>query len=147
MFGFLFLVGCDVCDVREMKHLSGVHMVVATIAPQNPITLAAKKAFWDLPRSEIIRFSKLKKVDISSGASLFQTLMEAVMGILKVDEVRAMKIVARRLPHDKNQLHFSDYLLGMDSGIELIVYHDKQQVQDEQKSVCYKLDGIEMFRF
>ena len=69
------------------------------------------------------------------------------MGILKVDEVQAMKIVARRSPHDKIQQHFSDYLLGMDSGIELIDYHDKQQVQDEQKSVCYKLDGIENFRY
>ena len=122
-------------------------MVVTTIAPQNPITLAAKSAFWYLPRSEIIRFSKLKKVDISSGASLFQTLMEAVMGILKVDEVQAMKIVARPLPHDKIQQHFSDNLLRMDSGIELIDYHDQQQVQDEQKSVCYKLDGIDNFRF
>ena len=67
------------------------------------------------------------------------------MGILKVDEVQAMKIVARRLPHDKSRQHFSDYLLGMDRGIELIDYHDQQQVQDEQKSVCYTLDGIDNF--
>ena len=62
-----FAVSCwlwCVCDDMEMKQISGVHMVVSTTAPQNPITLAAKNAFWDLPRSEIIRFSKLKKVDI-----------------------------------------------------------------------------------
>ena len=35
----------------------------------------------------------------------------------------------------------------MDAGIELIDYHEKEQVQDEQKSVCYKLDGIEDFQF
>ena len=69
------------------------------------------------------------------------------MGVLKVDEGEAIKIVAKRLPHDKNQQHFCDYSLGMDSGIELIDYHDKHQVQDEQKSVCYKLDGIENVRF
>ena len=64
-----------------------------------------------------------------------------------MDEGEAIKIIAKRLPHDKNQQHFSDYLLGMDRGIELIDYHDKQQVQDKQKSVCYKLDGIENVRF
>ena len=78
---------------------------------------------------------------------MFQTLVEAVQGVLKADEHEALKVVAKRLPHDKNQQHFVDDLLNMDAGIQLIDYPDKQQVQDEQKSVCYKLDGIEHFQF
>ena len=86
--------------------------------PHRPVVLAARHAF--------IRLSALSGVVVEGGHTLFQTLMQAVQGVLHVDEHRALDICKVRISNDRNAEHFTEQLLNLDEAIELIDTHDKE---------------------
>ena len=103
-----------------------------------------------MTRPDIIRFSALRGVVVEGGHTLFQTLMQAVQGVLNVDEHRALDICKVRISNDRNAEHFAEQLLNLDEAISLIDTHDKEVYKEETnraEMAQESMDGfVEEFR-
>ena len=58
--------------------------------PTKALTLACHHAWWQMNRTDIQRFSQLQGLHIPSSASVFDTVLASIMGILKCDQETAM---------------------------------------------------------
>ena len=101
--------------------------------PCHVLDLAARKAFWQLCRQDVVRYAALRSISVSPGNYLFCALVESVQGILKVLEESALQIVAQRMADNRRDEQFSDNLLGMDEVVQLFDRSDREALSQEQK--------------
>ena len=113
--------------------------------PAHPLVLAAKAAFWQMSRGEIIRFAALKGVHVEGGSSLFTTVLQAVMGVLKCPQERALEITSTRMATEKNSEWCAEQLLNMDEAVELIDHNDKEVYKQANKSAEEKQESMKVF--
>lgn len=67
--------------------------MVVDSGPLHPLAMCCHNAFWDMIRVEVGKLAALKGIQMPQGATLFSTLFTAIIGILDVDENRAMDYV------------------------------------------------------
>ncbi len=76
------------------------------------VVLAARNGFWDMGRTDIVRFAALKCVECPAGGSLFEIIMKAITSILKCSETQALEYASHRLVADHNEQVYADHLVG-----------------------------------
>ena len=96
-------------------------------------------------RTDIQRFSVLQGVQISNSASLFDTLLASIIGILKCDEATAMTFMGKRLVREKRSTFFSEEVLQLDDAIDLFDYNDREHVKGDTKKEANQLDYLADF--
>lgn len=111
--------------------------------PTHPLDIACRCACWAMSRTEIARFVALRKVEIPSGASLFDTMYIATQKILGLSDADVLAIVGLRIVAERNSMHFGEELLEMDAAIEVIDCKDREEVQQERKSAGNKKPEFE----
>ena len=119
--------------------------MVVDSGPLHPLAMCCHNAFWDMSRVEVGKLAALKGIQMPQGATLFSTLLTAIIGILDVDEITAMDYVGKRLPPSRNDQHFGEILTELDSALEVIDSNDRQGFKDEMKTAETKrdmLDGV-----
>ena len=107
--------------------------------------LAAKAAFWKMNRGEIQKFVALKGVHVDKSASLFGTIFQAVMGVLKCNEARALEITSKRMATEKNSEWCAEQLLHMDDAVQLVDYNDKEKYKQANKAAEESQESINEF--
>ena len=114
--------------------------MVVKDGPQHGLVAAARDAFWDMSRAEVIKFVAIKGVDVPGGASLFINLFVSIQQRLKVDGHAALDYV-------RISQHFADHLTHVDAANELVDVQDTQQVLDDQKGALHTADCLQTFKF
>ena len=107
--------------------------------------VAARNAWWKMPRTEVQRFSELFGVVITPSASLFDTLIASIQGILKTDDETTLKYVGRRLVREKVSSAFTDQLLQLDIAIDLVDQNDKEAFKHDIKHAQKQVENLDEF--
>ena len=103
------------------------------LGPKQPVKVAAaKKCFWKLTFTKLLRIAKMLKIAVEEGMTLFALLLMMVTTILKIDELEAMSILALRWSDWELELQFHEVLCGVDAAIEVLDFNDHKEVKAEQ---------------
>ena len=124
--------------------MSGTYLVIDE-GPSKALTIACHHGWWKMVRTDIQRFSQLQGVHISNSASLFDTLLGSIMGILKCDEEAAMVFMGKRLVREKRGTFFAEEVLQLDEAIDLFDYNDREAVKGDIKKAGKNLDSFNDF--
>lgn len=147
-FSYRFVSYMSLRASAPARHRSSLkpalYMQVAQ-GPAHPLEIACRCAWWAMGRTAIARFAALRKVEIPSGAGLFDTLYATTMQILSISEGDALAIVGIRIAAERNAMQFSEELLEMDAAIEIIDSRDRDEVQQERKAATNKKQDIDTF--
>ena len=119
--------------------------MVITEKPADCLTLAARNGFWDMCRTDVVRFTTIKGFDCPAGGSLFDTFFAAVKAVLKCSDEKALQCTALRLVTDHNEQHYSDYLVNLDAAIEVVDHQDRQAVVEQQKAAVHEQESMDVF--
>ena len=98
------------------------------------LTIAARKAFWSMPKVSLVPYCQDLGVALGSGASLFACVYELVKHIIGGTEGEILDIVHQRLVRYDAEGAYSDALLQCDAAIQMLDIHDHQTLYDEQKT-------------
>ena len=71
--------------------------MVIDFGPSTPLKVVANNCFWDMSRTNAQKFVELGEVFINGASSLFETLFQAVKGLLNRTDEEAMQIMGKRL--------------------------------------------------
>lgn len=96
----------------------------------------AHKAFWNMPRSDIVRFAALGGVVINEAASLCDSVLQAVQGILNVSDDQALDIVSQRVGQNDLPETWASTILEVDEAAQVLERSDMDLVVAEQREVA-----------
>ena len=96
--------------------------------------LAARCAFWKMPRAAVVPFAKHLGIDLDGCTSLCATLFKMIKAILKLDEEeKVYEILSVRLSFDDSDNKNTIALLEMDEAKDVLDREDQRQIETEQK--------------
>ena len=122
----------------------GLYLVIDD-GPCKVQDVAARNAWWKMPRTEVQKFSELFGVVISPSASLFETLTASIQGILKTDDETTLKYVGKRLVGEKLTSAFTDQFLQLDIAIDLVDRNDREGLKNDIKHAQKHVENIDEF--
>ena len=94
---------------------------------------------------DVSRLAMVNGIHTPRGGTLFQTLMEAVIGILDIDMHDALDMVGKRSPLGRNDQHYGDVLASVDETLDVIDKHDRQGFKDEQAASVTRKEVLDSF--
>ena len=100
--------------------------------PAPLIKIAAKNAFWALPKSTVQDFAKLYSIQLT-GSSLCAVLHDTIQGILECSEKACMNIMMKRLAVSDISLPFEEAVLDIDEAAAVLDPMDIPLLKQEKK--------------
>ena len=94
--------------------------------------LAARNAFWCMPKSEVAKYCAYWRAHLDANASTDEVVHTAVMECLKVDDARACDICHRRIVSLDKAAMFNQEIAQVDAAIETF---DKNDQDDVNKAI------------
>lgn len=98
------------------------------------LCVAAKQAFFSLPKTWLIQLAKLRGVNLSGGTSLFDMLYSVMGGLLDMQDEQLMHFLGRRMSTYAQQERFAEEFAELDEAAELLERQDQQKVKQEKQS-------------
>jgi hypothetical protein len=103
--------------------------------------VAARRAMWQLGKSDVELFAAYFGVVITAGATLFQTIYDFVIGVLECSELEATEIVHQRLIDMRRGSNFDDEILTIDEAVEVLDHRDHKKLRTTQDD-CKKQQTV-----
>lgn len=121
---------------QNLPSTSGLRPAVRPFldAPFGPaLEIAAKHAFWHLPKSSLLRFSAQQGVDISEGATLYEVVHTLCSAILRLPDEDVVAISHRRLQTYHAEAEHVHELLQVDSAVQCLDQADHARFAEAQQ--------------
>ena len=94
---------------------------------------------------DVSRLAMVNGIHTPQGGTRFQTLMEAVIGILDIDMHDVLDNVGTRFRLDRHDQHYGDVLASVDEALDVIDKHDRQGFKDEQAAAVTQKEVLDSF--
>ena len=120
--------------------------MVIDFGPSTPLRVAANNCFWDMSRTNVQKFAELGEVFINGASSLFETLFQAVKGLLNCTDEEAMPIMGKRLADQNVSQAFADEMRGLDVAMDLFEPQDRDALKSDIKVAEAKEESIADFK-
>ena len=120
--------------VNKEQLKPALRFVVRTTQPENVLTCAAKKAFWNLPRPVLTDIAELQKCSLVGCTELFEVLYALVKQTLDIQDEDVMTILQQRgAALYKKQTGFTE-LLSVDEAQACFEEEDREDVQKTKET-------------
>lgn len=114
------------------------------------LVVAAKRAFWTLPRSLLQDIASDQGIDIGQATNAFETVAALSSSILGCDQATATRVCHQRLLLLDQETAYSRDLLEIDEAIEVLDKNDHKTVKAEKTSAeraqCQRRDFAEAYK-
>ena len=129
------------CPAWQAEHGADKNVLIQHVAirafADGPVAslleVAAHKSFWSLDVNWLKKVAIHIKLQVPSGATLFETLMALCTSVLNIDEFSAMEIVCMRLAAMKDKDKFCDDLVQCDEACDVLDANDIKAFNTEKK--------------
>jgi hypothetical protein len=101
--------------------------------------LAARKAFWQLSRTEITDLCKAHGIAVTPQDSMYKFLSGAVSGVLDCSDDTLLEVLSMRLTDSEVCNEFSSTIQEIDEAMEVLEYSDREVFKSEQVSAAEKV--------
>lgn len=113
--------------------------------PCKLLNIMAEKAFWNMPRSDVVAFAALRGILVNAGDSLLEVLVTVLMRILGCTEEVALEKISQRLAVDDVPHSFAEEILAVDEALAVMDSGDIDTIHQEQKGQAKSIEEGKVF--
>lgn len=125
-------VGGSFLSMRKSLRLL-VHGKIAQVKE-----VAAREAFWELSRTELMSFAEEWDISIDSGESLMGVLFTMVKAITEVPDMDVMDIIHKRLARASQPSDWTSEILEIDEALQCVDRQDQELIVQEKKTAVQR---------